>query len=738
MPAIAVPLEMSLSDVAALARVQRPVVSMWRTRSATSANPFPLPKRTVRGRDVFDAAEVAAWLASTGRGNNAEATADVAAFAAPSTRAAGAGRRFQTLTSLLALRAITGWQLGALAADQLLDAADDCDPDDTFLFRELEHAGQHLPELARYTDALVDAAFNVAAAFEKLMDGRFRTGLRAHTNAALSPEAVALVAAAAVELSRQLGPDAVFVDSTPGGSDVLLGIVQQAGEERSLVFVTAQNDGEEARLVQRRLRVHGSEHRSLRVDESGAFELTGPAVHVCQYPSPASPGMAPWDMLLGIDNTLLQMDDDQRAVIVAPARVLCDAPAAGGDLVHSNLLRSDLLRSGRVRAVIRLPQGLVRSKPREAQALWVLGPSLVSVDIADRWTMVADLSGHKLTDDVVQDLIADIAASMGDRAAVRSHSFRFARLVFTRSLLAGNASLVAAAGERAPATRGSGAESVLRAEELLRLLAGDPPPLPATLAVLPAAGFAGAAAAGAGLLGAALSGAALSAEMPAVAGAAEAGGLRHGPGAVATTAATIGTLLAAGTLSYLPGNRLLPGDLTADGPAHAGGTAVIGSAELSAPGVDHLSGSSRRSVDLLHFAARYPSGRLTEPGDIVFCTSPRPAAVVDQSGGAVVVLPARVLRINASHPRGLHPFVIAADINAQAAGAKNWRTWRLRHVPDAQRVPLTDALEQLQHAQREARQRLARLEELGTLIRDGVAGGSLRLAVHHAPPEGTP
>ncbi|MDJ0355463.1 hypothetical protein [Paenarthrobacter sp. PH39-S1] len=60
MPVAAAPLEMSLSDVAALARVQRPVVSMWRTRSAASAHPFPLPARTVRGRDVFDAAEVAA------------------------------------------------------------------------------------------------------------------------------------------------------------------------------------------------------------------------------------------------------------------------------------------------------------------------------------------------------------------------------------------------------------------------------------------------------------------------------------------------------------------------------------------------------------------------------------------------------------------------------------------------------------------------------------------------------
>ncbi|MDJ0355462.1 hypothetical protein [Paenarthrobacter sp. PH39-S1] len=400
----------------------------------------------------------------------------MAAFATPSAISADPGSSFQTLTALLALCALTGRQVGTLAADELLDAADDCDPDDAFLFRELEQTGQHLPELARYTDALVDAAFNVAAAFEQLMDGRFRTGLRAHADAALTPEAVALVAAAAGELSRQLGPDAVFVDSTPGGSDVLLGIIGQSGEERSPVFVTAQNDGDEARLVQRRLRVHGADHRSLQVDDSGAFELAGPAVHVCQYPSPASPGMAPMDMLLGIDNTLLQMDDAQRAVIVAPARVLCDAPGPGAGRLPSDRLRSDLLRSGRVRAVIRLPQGLVRSKPREAQALWVLGPSLAGVDIAERWTMVADLSGYRLTEDVVQDLIADIAASMGGGAAVRAHSFRFARLVFTRSLLAGQASLVSAAGERAPATQGSGAQAVLRADELLRLLAADPPP----------------------------------------------------------------------------------------------------------------------------------------------------------------------------------------------------------------------------------------------------------------------
>ncbi|MDQ0212648.1 hypothetical protein [Arthrobacter bambusae] len=61
---------MNLSDVAALAHVQRPVVSMWRKRSIGSAQPFPGPVALEGGREVFDADQVAAWLAVTGRGNN--------------------------------------------------------------------------------------------------------------------------------------------------------------------------------------------------------------------------------------------------------------------------------------------------------------------------------------------------------------------------------------------------------------------------------------------------------------------------------------------------------------------------------------------------------------------------------------------------------------------------------------------------------------------------------------------
>lgn len=50
---------------------------------------------------------------------------------------------------------------------------------------------------------------------------------------------------------------------------------------------------------------------------------------------------------------------------------------------NASELRSRLLRSGRVRAIARLVQGVLRSKPSETQALWMLGPSYADVGIAD-------------------------------------------------------------------------------------------------------------------------------------------------------------------------------------------------------------------------------------------------------------------------------------------------------------------------------------------------------------------
>ncbi|MET3165456.1 UNVERIFIED_ORG: hypothetical protein ABIB19_003890 [Arthrobacter sp. UYEF10] len=679
-------LRMTLSDVASLAQVQRPVVSMWRTRSSGGPLPFPAAAAHVNGVELFDADDVTAWLQATGRGNNPEARNDVAVFArlaAPSAVAPRDSRQtFDGLTALLALKVITGQALTQSTASELLDTADEADPDDVFLYSELEALGSAITGLAGFADRLADSAFSAPAAFEKLLAHRFKEGLREQSDTALTGDALKLVGATAMELASTLDSRLLFVDSTPGGSDVMLSIVEQFGESRPITLLAADHHGSASRLARRRLAVHGTDSSPVKIDAKGVFAVSGPAVHVAQYPAPGNPALDTTGILNSIENIVLQMDDSQRAVVIAPARVLCDALTG-----EAGNLRSDLLRSGRVRAIVRLQPGLLRAKPREPQALWVLGPSFADVPIAERWTSVADLSTTPLTLDVSQDLISDVVASMGDRATIRAHSFRFTRLVQTRVLLAGKGSLVSVPTARSTTAAGS-AESALRVEELTRLLS----PRSFTPAALPGV-------------------------QPAWPG--------TGP-----RPASIQELLTAGNLKYVKGIRLQGTDLN-----RKAGSRILCRDELM-----DSHDAKPRFVTLLDFAANYPAGRLTDPGDVVFCTSPRPAAMVDTEGGAVVVFPARILRIDRGDPGGLVPDVVAADINSRPAADKSWRNWRLRRAPEVQRRPLSNALARLQHEQAEARQRLERLEELATLITDGVAGGSLTLTdpkTHAGPEEGT-
>jgi len=588
-------MRMTLSDVASLSQVQRPVVSMWRKRSSGGPLPFPSPAERVNGVELFDADQVTAWLQATGRGNNPEAGNDVAVHAKPADHAGPLkdGRKsFDGLTALLALKVITGEVLGHRSASGLLDAADEADPDDLFLYSELEALGPALTGLASFADRLADSAYSAPAAFEKLLTHRFKEGLREHADTALTAAGLKLVSAAAIELAATLDSRPVFVDATPGGSDVMLSIAQEFSESESVTFLAADHDGGASRLARRRLAVHGADSGPVKVGGKGAFAVTGPAIHVAQYPAPGAPGLGTKGILSGIENIVLQMDDTQRAVVIAPARVLTDALAG-----ETGNTRADLLRSGRVRAIIRLTPGLLRAKPREPQALWVLGPSFAVVPIADRWTMVADLSTAPLTVDVSQDLISDVVASMGNRATIRAHSFRFARLVQTRILLAGAGALVSGPAKRRP-TAAPGAEAALRVEELVRALATGTESNTRLLAVQPAAAY------------------------------------------IFPAAASVAELMGSGHLQYVKGIRVEEQHTNT-----TAGSRILGREELLDP-----HNAPTRYITLLDFAANYRAGRLTEPGDVVFCTSPRPSAIVDTEGGAVVVFPARILRIDQGDP----------------------------------------------------------------------------------------
>ena len=374
------------------------------------------------------------------------------------------------------------------------------------------------------------------------------------------------------------------------------------------------------------------------------------------------------------------MDDDQRAVVIAPAAVLSDR------LLDPSCeqLRDRVLRLGRIRAVVRLPKGLVTARPRQQLAMWVLGPSYADVSADERWMMLADLANVTLTADVIDDLVTDLVASMGDEAMVRAHAFRFTRLVKTRILLATRGNLVEVASRVERAHAGSVAELAMRIAILKTQLRHSHD------LGQPEFDFA---------------------PNPDV------------DNLTTATHITVAAALAAGSLRVIAGNRLDPADLHA-----RNGAPVIGPAELTG-----ASPVGERQVDRMRFGASYDAGRYTDSGDVVFCTSPRVAALVDEHGGSVVVSPARVLRVHGHKSRGLLPQVLAADINNVVPQAKQWRLWRLRRTPAEQLASLRDVLKVIEVERLAALERVSRLDELAALVTAAVTDTTLTLTTKSQP-----
>ncbi len=717
---------MTMTDIAALAQVQRPVVSTWRARAAASGDQFPEPVAVAHGRELFDARQVADWLIRTRHGNNPDAGADAAAHARPEhialagTSSDAGESTFHACTALLALRSAHGAPLSQFTRDELLDAADDCDPDDETLYREIEAIAAHeVDRLTGYVDALVEAAYSEAAAYEMLLADRPRAGRGGLDETTLTSEAVHVVAQIAHALATAnatahgaaTGIESLFVDVTGSASDLLLRIAESASAGIEPTMLTAEATHDAARLLRRRLLVHRVPRRGLEVGQSGAFTLNTAAVHVAQFPPVGNAEMTAIEILAAIDTLALQMTDQQVAVLVAPSSVLSDA-----GLAHdSDQVRSDVLRTGRLRAIVRLPAGLLARRPRQSLTLWVLGAAAQGVPLAERWTMVADLSATALGPGIADDLVGDLVASLGDRASVRAHSFRFARLALTRTLLSSRSALVAGARTTNPGAWVAPVGQAVRADALIAALnGGEHEATDAASAVLqigigPAAPFEHTAATGV---------------------------------ARGVTTSTVEELIAAQQLRYVPGNRLDPADVAVGG-VEASGIRLIGPAEVQ--GDSEL---GVRSIDRLRFAAAYPAGRVTEPGDVVFVTSPRPAAIVDEEGTSVVLFPARILRIAPVHsahsaePSGLLGAVLAADIAALPAGHQRWKRWPVRRVPPEQSGALSQALAAVRQQQSQARDRLNRLDALAELLMEGAAERAFSITTTVSEPvrptKGTP
>lgn len=650
---------MSLADIAALTRVRRAVVSMWRRRPVVRGEgvPFPDPVEVREGQGRFDIADVVEWLDRTGRGNNPDFRADALAYAQPSVSIEDAVLN-AALDALLCLKARTGLDLSASSSALILDEADDVDPEDDHLMSELVAAGDDLTAIADYAERLVDAAWDAESADRIL---RARRGRGRGADVSLSPEVMDLVGRVGAAMALDLESDIVVTDPGDHDPDLVDAVLTQLGEGVA-GHVLVAGTSERARAARR---MHGVRGRSV-VSTAPAGVLP---IVVTRLPL-SGPDSDRAAVLAAADDVQLDLTAAQRALVVGPAAALCDR--LGDDALEQQ--RDHVVRLGRLRCALRLPPGLVTDGSRQVLGVWVLGGAPSSRRVDEQRLAAADLTNETLRPDVVEDVVTDIIASLTDHARA-THAFRYARLVASSTLLAESGPIVAA-GVRPTrsAAAGPAAETVVRlrarAAELDDRRVGSA--ALAALAVSP-------------------------------------GESNH-----AFAEVTIDAAVDAGDLRVIAGTRI-----PIDVPTDDGGVRIIAASDV----LDQS--RPRRGLDPLVLEASWPRARRTEPGDVVFCTSPRPAAIVDREGLSVVTSPARVLRC--APDSGLVPEAVARAINELPQRSPRWRAWRLPRVSVGQAELLAASLRHLADEEEQARRRLADLAALATELTHGVATGAVRL-----------
>lgn len=416
---------LDLAGVARLAGVQRPVASMWRSRFASTPDPFPTPVPDESGRLRFKAEQVADWLVRTGHGNNAEAREDAATAAIPWDFSYSDASAVAELQALVALCSQTD-DLAELTHGEIEAAAVSIDPLDVLLRREVAaHVDRGAPWLA-YATRLVDAAYSPSAAMVLITRRHAASNRAAGSAGPLIADAIELVAGATLALVG--GHATVILDA--GDASLSSTLAGKLGDDVTVVLP----GGADARHVR----------RQLLVDEHWIADAADPAtrsVVVARVPSDRGEDVTA--ILRALDEVSLSLRSADAAVVIGPARALVD-PLAPAD----ERARADILRSGRVRGIARLSTGLVDSAVRESLALWILGEPTVEVPPAQRITAVADLTEVQLTAATRADLISDLMAGMGSGRDLRAHHFRFAAFVATPALQARSGSLVASATRR--------------------------------------------------------------------------------------------------------------------------------------------------------------------------------------------------------------------------------------------------------------------------------------------------
>lgn len=396
------------ADVALIARVRRPVVTMWRKRY-TGTDAFP--PADAEGR--FDADRVVAWLAEHGRGNNPQPERALPLLGMLVEARTDVARAMQ-LSAVLALRAAYGDDLvdDLTSRRAALGGLDELDRLGCF-GSEVLALGAGLQETAAAVDAFLDERFGAADAMRWLTDDCLVRHLPPFAAAGLSDAAGDLVARAAVALA-DLSPQPSLLDSAGTGFSWL----QHLPPEWPAPVGIRMHESPVGRHTRRVLQVG-------EWDAQAVSEERGWAVAV-DAALDAEPSELFARAALG--------DDGQVRLVLGPARLLAD-PA--GDVAA----RDALLRDGVVRAVVKLPAGCRPAHPREALALWLVAER-DELPFEQHRTFVADLTGVDLTAQVVADLVVDLTVAAQDLPAQQHRAWRVLRPALTRHLLARGGSLV--------------------------------------------------------------------------------------------------------------------------------------------------------------------------------------------------------------------------------------------------------------------------------------------------------
>lgn len=422
---------LSFADIARLARVQRPVVSMWRRRPVPG---IPFPAQQPDGRFLAD--EVVAYLAATSRGNEPEPDLSVDLTTAASSATDRATR--SNLLALLAARAVLGGDSIPDDPDTLVDDVEAIDPDDAWLFSEVAHAD--IAGLLARADAIADNSFSTADAFEQLRS-------RDAEPRRLSDTAVRTIADLAATL---LGESGVLVDVAGGATDIALRV---AADETRMETPILLVDDESARGSLRRYHVHGCDVHTRGIEDD--WDLPSGSVVLIRVGIDPDSGVA--EAMSAIDEASLQISPGTVTLAIGPAGILIDElPTA---TVAS---RDEILRRRLVEAAVRLPAGLTGDGGGEHLALWLLGEN----DAAHIW--VGDLSGRALSAAICQQLLDDLVAVARSN---RHRAFALLRPAETAKVIALSQSLVALDVSPADTLPASAADDAARMSELVSRLA---------------------------------------------------------------------------------------------------------------------------------------------------------------------------------------------------------------------------------------------------------------------------